>query len=170
MITPFVPSSEESCDYTSYAARSGIKFMERSDMGMSFLFFPLCPLTAMRTLFSREKRSLVRRWFITSEYCSFRLAAMSSAILLWYLVDSGPIPPVVEKTFYAAFFSCSCFSYSCFVDISLQDGELGCMTRTSRKVLMTNSMHCSEFLNSCHMINLGFYLKPSLNHSLITVH
>ena len=85
--------------HTSYAARSGIMFSERSEIetSVSFLLLPLSPRMANKMLLNKENRILVRMWLTTSAYSSPRLREISSANRLWYIVDSGPIPPVVEK-------------------------------------------------------------------------
>lgn len=110
---------------------------------------------------------------MTSAYGSLRFTDRSSAILLGYRVHSGPIPPVVVKirgenepfsicsirALYAFFFSLSCSLYSCSGCLSLYEGELGCITRTSRKVRSiglyspmadTSSLALSAMLFACN--------------------
>ena len=98
-------------------------------MGVMLSFAPLFPRTPrilVSMLFSRQNRNLVLMQFTTQEYGSLRFTDISSAILLWNLSASGPMPPKVETTIgvkvpfstwimrslQVAFFSLSCCLYT----------------------------------------------------------
>ena len=67
-------------------------------MSGSLDIFPLIPLTAIRTLQSKEKRSRVLIKPITWEYSSLLFSDIFPVIFLMTFVQLGPIPPVVKKT------------------------------------------------------------------------
>ena len=67
------------------------------EIGPALVLFPLTPRTATKILRRRLKRTLVLMYEIICAYSPFFFNAINSAIRLWCLSASGPIPPVVVR-------------------------------------------------------------------------
>ena len=113
---------------TSYVACSGMMLSDRSAIWgfTQFLLRPRSPRMATSVLLNNANRMLVRIKPITWLYSSPFFLENSSAMRLWYLVDSGPIPPEVENTrgekdpfSNVRFFSASCWMYSWSIGFSM---------------------------------------------------
>jgi len=75
-----------------------LKSMSVRSWRWTSLRLPQNPCIAMRVLLKRANLSFVLMYFITDAYSYLRFPAIFSASLLFTLLHSGAIPPVVVKT------------------------------------------------------------------------
>ena len=108
---------------------------------------PRNPRMAARVLLKRANLSLDLMYVMTDAYGPLRFSAIFSASLLFTLLHSGAIPPLVKTRglnedlymsitlwLYLSFFSFSCCWYTSARDFPEYDCEEGCVILMSKKV------------------------------------